>query len=97
MEGRFSEKSDVFSFRVLLLEMVSGRRNSSFYDDEQAMSLLGFVSLPYIIASFFKNFNCMFLMSFSIDAKNLNPVFMFLGMENVECKQHCGINRPNDT
>jgi serine/threonine protein kinase len=47
MEGRFSEKSDVFSFGVLLLEMVSGRRNSSFYDDEQAMSLLGFVSLPY--------------------------------------------------
>jgi hypothetical protein len=46
MEGRFSEKSDVLSFRVLLLEMVSGRRNSSFYDDEQAMSLLGFVSLP---------------------------------------------------
>ncbi|XP_059436917.1 G-type lectin S-receptor-like serine/threonine-protein kinase At1g11330 [Corylus avellana] len=42
MEGRFSEKSDVFSFGVLLLEMVSGRRNSSFYDDEQDMSLLGF-------------------------------------------------------
>jgi hypothetical protein len=54
--------------------MVSGRRNSSFYDDEQAMGLLGFVGLPYIIASFFKNFNCMFLVSFSIDAKNLNPV-----------------------
>ncbi|XP_059437185.1 G-type lectin S-receptor-like serine/threonine-protein kinase At1g11330 [Corylus avellana] len=42
MKGRFSEKSDVFSFRVLLLEIVSGRRNSSFFDDEQDMSLPGF-------------------------------------------------------
>ena len=34
IEWQLSEKSDVFSFEVLLLEMVSGRRNSSFYDDE---------------------------------------------------------------
>ncbi|KAG4924910.1 hypothetical protein JHK87_050450 [Glycine soja] len=30
MQELFSEKSDVFSFGVLLLEIVSGRRNSSF-------------------------------------------------------------------
>jgi len=41
MEGRFSEKSDVFSFGVLLLEIVNGRRNTSFYNDEQSQSLLG--------------------------------------------------------
>ncbi|KAL4628480.1 hypothetical protein ACB092_05G241600 [Castanea dentata] len=41
MEGRFSDKSDVFSFGMLLLEIISGRRNSSFYHDE-SMSLLGY-------------------------------------------------------
>ncbi|XAR65598.1 Non-specific serine/threonine protein kinase [Bertholletia excelsa] len=42
MEGLFSVKSDVFSFGVILLEVISGRRNTSFYLTEQARSLLAY-------------------------------------------------------
>ncbi|WMV21272.1 hypothetical protein MTR67_014657 [Solanum verrucosum] len=41
MEGLFSTKSDVFSFGVLLLEIVSGRRNNS-YVFKYGQSLLNF-------------------------------------------------------
>ncbi|KAJ9169038.1 hypothetical protein P3X46_020507 [Hevea brasiliensis] len=40
MEGLFSVKSDVFSFGVLILEMISGRRNNRFYLSEEGESLL---------------------------------------------------------
>ncbi|KAL2932341.1 hypothetical protein RDABS01_037751 [Bienertia sinuspersici] len=43
MEGRFSEKSDVFSLGVLLLEIVSGRKNSSFLNYES----LGLISYAW--------------------------------------------------
>ncbi|KAI3872993.1 hypothetical protein MKW92_025142 [Papaver armeniacum] len=42
MEGQFSEKSDVFSFGVLLLEVVSGRKTTNFHHLELSLSLLGF-------------------------------------------------------
>ncbi|KAF8029026.1 hypothetical protein BT93_E1641 [Corymbia citriodora subsp. variegata] len=42
MEGLFSVKSDVFSFGVLLLEMISGRKNNGFHLQEHGESLLTF-------------------------------------------------------
>ncbi|XP_028791821.1 G-type lectin S-receptor-like serine/threonine-protein kinase At1g11300 isoform X2 [Neltuma alba] len=40
-EGLYSEKSDVFSFGVLLLEIISGRKNTSFNEDAESFTLLG--------------------------------------------------------
>ncbi|XP_071934955.1 G-type lectin S-receptor-like serine/threonine-protein kinase At4g27290 isoform X1 [Coffea arabica] len=39
--GLYSMKSDVFSFGVLLLEIISGRRNRDFYRPDHNLNLLG--------------------------------------------------------
>ncbi|GLT46111.1 hypothetical protein SLA2020_198930 [Shorea laevis] len=41
--GLVSIKTDVFSFGVLLLEIVSGRKNTSRYHTEHPLNLIGFV------------------------------------------------------
>ncbi|XP_060188082.1 cysteine-rich receptor-like protein kinase 10 isoform X2 [Lycium barbarum] len=43
MHGQYSVKSDVFSFGVLLLEIISGKKNSSFYQSDGAQDLLSYV------------------------------------------------------
>lgn len=43
MDGFFSEKSDVFSFGVIILEIISGMKNVSFYDSNYSLNLLGHV------------------------------------------------------
>ncbi|XP_044470531.1 putative receptor-like protein kinase At4g00960 [Mangifera indica] len=40
MHGQFSVKSDVFSFGVLVLEIISGQKNRSFRNEEQVQDLL---------------------------------------------------------
>ena len=45
MHGQFSVKSDVFSFGVLVLEIISGRKNSSFRNGENIEDLLSYVSI----------------------------------------------------
>ena len=45
MEGLFSIKSDVYSFGILMLEIVSGKKNNGFYHPERAQSLPSYVSL----------------------------------------------------
>lgn len=45
MHGQFSIKSDIYSFGVLVLEIVSGKKNSSFYESDRAQDLLSYVSI----------------------------------------------------
>ncbi|MQM03718.1 hypothetical protein Taro_036510 [Colocasia esculenta] len=42
MNGVFSEKSDVFSFGVILLEIIIGKRSTDFYPDSNYQSLFGY-------------------------------------------------------
>jgi serine/threonine protein kinase len=58
IHGRYSVKSDVFSFGVLVLEIISGKKNSSFYKSELDEDLLCYVSMDRIIQfcpAFMKN------------------------------------------
>lgn len=57
MHGQFSVKSDVFSFGVLVLEILSGKKVNSAFDQENAHDLLSFVStflftLAYVLLIF---------------------------------------------
>jgi len=45
VDGLFSIKSDVFSFGVLVLEIVSGKKNRGFYHPDHNHNLLGHVSI----------------------------------------------------
>lgn len=47
MHGQFSVKSDVFSFGVLVLEIVSGHKTSGIHHGERMEDLLSFVSLLF--------------------------------------------------
>nr|XP_008383133.1 cysteine-rich receptor-like protein kinase 10 [Malus domestica] len=41
MGGHFSVKSDVYSYGVLMLEIISGRKNNSFYNEDRVLNLVG--------------------------------------------------------
>lgn len=43
LKGLFSIKSDVFGFGVVVLEIISGKKNTGFYLEDEDLSLLGYV------------------------------------------------------
>ena len=59
MHGQFSVKSDVFSFGILVLEIVSGAKNSGIRDGDNTEYLLSFVSHTFnVVISFMLYYFC---------------------------------------
>jgi len=57
LHGHFSIKSDVFSFGVMVMEIISGRKNRNFHDSKHQLNLLSHVSLKAISFLVFENSN----------------------------------------
>ena len=47
IEGLYSTKSDVFSYGVLALEIISGKRNNHYHIANPRLNLIGHVSKIY--------------------------------------------------
>lgn len=59
MLGDFSEKSDVFSFGVMVIEIIIGKRNSESYEsNHDGKGLLSYVSMISNFLFFNQNLMC---------------------------------------
>jgi serine/threonine protein kinase len=63
MNGYLSAKTDVFSFGILVLEIVSGRKNIDQHVDEEKIDLLNYVSTPVLVRFFGRKNLCLTLRS----------------------------------
>lgn len=89
VHGLFSVKSDVFSFGVLLLEIVSGKKNRGFYQQDHSDNLLGHAWRLYKEKKSLELIDTTLLESFSI-SEALRSIQVGL-----LCVQHSPEDRPS--
>ena len=96
MGGIFSEKSDVFSVGVILLEIVSGRKNTSFNYQEEHLSLIAYVSCYIFLSSKFSSIPILAYSKFPRDEDD--KYYVRLGTSGVKARdwtwwtRHWGIH-----
>ncbi|GJS63869.1 G-type lectin S-receptor-like serine/threonine-protein kinase [Tanacetum coccineum] len=89
LDGLFSIKSDVFSFGVLVLEIVSGKRNRGFIQPESDHNLIGHAW------SLYNNGALMELMDASL-AESCHPPEVLRSIQvGLLCVQQNAVDRPN--
>ncbi|KAF5817095.1 putative protein kinase RLK-Pelle-DLSV family [Helianthus annuus] len=92
INGRFSIKSDVFSFGVLVLEIICGKKNKEFSQGDHNDNLLGHVSL--VAWRLFKEGRSIELMSGSLqDSHVVSEVLRTIHVALL-CVQHHAEDRP---
>ncbi|KAK2976261.1 hypothetical protein RJ640_000798, partial [Escallonia rubra] len=88
MDGIFSVKSDVFSFGVLVLEIVCGKKNRGFYYTDYQLNLLGHVW------KLWRESNGLALMDSSIDGAYSTEVVLRCIQVGLLCVQEQADDRP---
>lgn len=88
MEGHFSTKSDVFSFGVLILEIVSGKRNRGSFNTSNKMNLLGQVSTICDIFKTFKVILILYIQQNTSHTLTVNFILVLVSLNNCICDEN---------